>query len=83
MVSGKGMDYPQSRPGNNALPLNISANTHPILQISIARVYSLKVSMTSGARYHRVATYSVMKVAASLEEEGGGREERARPKSQT
>ncbi len=38
--------------------------------------------MTSGARYHRVATYSVMKVLLSSTL-GGGRAERARPKSQS
>lgn len=56
-----------------------------MLQMSMARVYSLKVSITSGARYHLVATYSVMNVDASLaeEESGGGRDDRARPKSQT
>ncbi len=36
--------------------------TQPTVCISMARVYSLKVSMSSGARYHRVATYLVMKV---------------------
>lgn len=33
-------------------PLSISAKTQPTLHMSIARVYSLNVSMTSGARYH-------------------------------
>lgn len=42
----------QSLPGNSGLPLSISARTQPTLHISIARVYSLKVSITSGARYH-------------------------------
>ena len=42
----------QSLPGKRGFPLSISASTQPTLQISIARVYSLKVSMTSGARYH-------------------------------
>ena len=42
----------QSRPGKSGRPLSISARTHPTLQTSIARVYSLNVSMTSGARYH-------------------------------
>lgn len=69
--------------------------------MSIARVYSLNVSMTSGARYHlqkkasqyvardeeegktcRVATYSVMNVLLSFATFGGGRAERAKPKSQ-
>lgn len=42
-------------------------------------VYSLKVSMISGARYHLVATYSVMKPVASTSPSTA---ERARPKSQ-
>lgn len=46
--------------------------------MSIALVYSLKVSMISGARYHLVATYSVMNPELSSEEAA----ERARPKSQ-
>ena len=69
--------------------------------MSMARVYSLKVSITSGARYHLrekmkldgkrrregqatdlVATYSVMKVLLSFATLGGGRADRARPKSQ-
>jgi len=73
----------QSRPGKRGFPLSISAKTHPILQMSIARVYSLKVNMTSGARYQRVATYSVMKVDASLEGLADWREDLAKPKSQT
>lgn len=46
------MDCSQSRPGNKGFPLSISAKTHPTDQMSIARVYSLKVNITSGARYH-------------------------------
>lgn len=39
--------------------------------------------MTSGARYHRVATYSVMYAFPPPAASGGGwAEERARPKSQ-
>jgi len=49
----------QSRPGNKGFPLNISASTQPTLQMSMARVYSLKVSMTSGARYHLDTTSNV------------------------
>jgi hypothetical protein len=49
----------QSRPGNKGFPLNISASTQPTLQMSMARVYSLKVSMTSGARYHLDVTSNV------------------------
>lgn len=49
--SNKG-GHSQSRPGKRGFPLNISARTQPTLHISIARVYSLNVSMTSGARYH-------------------------------
>ena len=52
-------------------------------QISIARVYSLKVSMTSGARYHRVATYSVIKVFASCDESAERNDDLASPKSQS
>ena len=91
--------HSQSRPGNMGFPLSISANTQPTLHMSIARVYSLNVSVTSGARYHlddgsdsrlgewgcthRVATYSVMNVLLSLATFGGGRADRARPKSQS
>ena len=50
--------YAQSRPGKSGLPLSISASTQPTLQMSMARVYSLKVSMTSGARYHLWARVS-------------------------
>ena len=42
----------QSLPGKRGLPLSISASTQPTDHMSMARVYSLKVSMTSGARYH-------------------------------
>lgn len=45
-------------------------------------VYILKESMISGARYHRVATYSVMS-PASLPPGLVERVLRARPKSQT
>jgi hypothetical protein len=44
-------------PGNNGLPVRISAKMHPILQISIAGVYlEKKEPHNSGARYHLVAT---------------------------
>src|SRR5271156_5363398 len=69
----------QSLPGKRGLPLNISARIQPTDQTSMALVYSLNVSMISGARYHRVATYSVMKPELSSWEAA----ERARPKSQT
>ena len=69
----------QSFPGNNGLPLSISAKIQPTLHTSIAFVYSLKVSMISGARYQRVATYSVMNPELSSVEAA----DRARPKSQT
>src|SRR3954451_12553768 len=69
----------QSFPGNKGFPLNISAKMHPTLHTSMALVYSLNVSMISGARYHRVATYSVMKPELSSVEAA----DRARPKSQT
>lgn len=42
----------QSLPGNSGFPLSISASTQPTLHMSIARVYSLNVNITSGARYH-------------------------------
>ena len=63
-VSGRGCaekqrkQYAQSLPGKSGRPLSISAMMHPTLQTSIARVYSLKVSMTSGARYHLRMTVS-------------------------
>jgi hypothetical protein len=69
----------QSLPGNNGFPLNISARMHPTLQTSMALVYSLKVSMISGARYHLVATYSVINPELSSVEAA----DLARPKSQT
>ena len=79
------MDYPgiQSRPGNNGLALSISARTHPTDQMSMARVYSLNVSITSGARYQRVATYSVIKVELPSSPFAAGNDDRARPKSQS
>ena len=43
-------------------------------------VYCLNVSMISGARYQRVATYSVMK-PVSVPDGSAVRTERARPKS--
>jgi hypothetical protein len=42
----------QSRPGKSGWPESISARTQPTDQTSIAHVYSLNVSITSGARYH-------------------------------
>ena len=45
-------------------------------------MYCLNVSMISGARYHRVATYSVMN-PVSVPDGSAVRTERARPKSQT
>lgn len=83
LVSRSGQSFPtedsQSLPGNSGLPLSISARMHPTLQTSIALVYSLKVNMISGARYHLVATYSVMKPELSSVEAA----DLARPKSQT
>lgn len=69
----------QSFPGNRGFPLSISAKMQPTLHTSMALVYSLNVSMISGARYQRVATYSVMKPELSSVDAA----ERARPKSQT
>ena len=71
--------YIQSLPGNRGLPLSISARMQPTDQTSIALVYSLNVNMISGARYQRVATYSVMKPELSSWDAA----ERARPKSHT
>ena len=45
-------------------------------------VYCLNVSMISGARYQRVATYSVMK-PVSVPEGSAVLTDRAKPKSQT
>jgi len=45
-------------------------------------VYCLKVNMISGALYHLVATYSVMK-PVSVPEGSAVLTERAKPKSQT
>ena len=39
--------------------LTISASMHPTDHMSIALVYPFGVSIISGARYQRVATYSV------------------------
>ena len=50
-----------------------------VAQCLLAKVYSLKVSMISGALYHLVATYSVMNPTASCSPE---KALRARPKSQ-
>jgi hypothetical protein len=69
----------QSRPGNKGLPLSISAKIQPIDQTSMALVYSLNVSIISGALYHLVATYSVMKLACSSDR----LVDLAKPKSQT
>jgi hypothetical protein len=48
----KSGQHVQSRPGKSGWPESISARTQPTDQTSIARVYSLNVSITSGARYH-------------------------------
>ena len=56
-----------------------SANIQPTDHRSIALVYSFQDSMISGARYHRVATYSVMKP----EWFSSGCATRASPKSHT
>lgn len=47
-------------PGKMALPRYSSPNMHPTDHISTAFVYLLDPSKISGARYHLVATYSVM-----------------------
>jgi hypothetical protein len=69
----------QSLPGKRGLALNISAKIQPTDQTSIALVYSLKVNIISGALYHLVATYSVMKLACSSDR----LVDLAKPKSQT
>mmetsp|Transcript_36652 Transcript_36652/g.90504 ORF Transcript_36652/g.90504 Transcript_36652/m.90504 type:complete len:280 (-) Transcript_36652:472-1311(-) len=62
-------------PGNSGFPLSISAKMQPMLQMSMAGVYLVKKDPhSSGARYHRVTTYSVMYSCSLLV--------RARPKSQ-
>ena len=71
--------YLQSFPGNRGLPFNISAKMHPTLHTSMAFVYSLNVSIISGARYHLVATYSVMNPELSSVDAA----DLASPKSQT
>lgn len=76
--NARGCDL-QSLPGNRGFPLSISARMQPTDHTSMALVYSLKVNMISGARYHLVATYSVMKPELSSWEAA----ERARPKSHT
>lgn len=64
--------------------LLISARIQPTLHTSIAFEYSWNESITSGARYHLVATYSVMNPFPPFGPlSGGGRAAlRARPKSQ-
>lgn len=71
--------HSQSLPGKRGFPLNISAKIQPTDHTSIAFVYSLNVNMISGARYHLVATYSVIKPELSSCDAA----DRARPKSQT
>ena len=47
-------------PGNNAFPTISSPRMHPIDHISTAFVYLVDPNNISGARYQRVATYSVI-----------------------
>ena len=68
----------QCLPGNKARFDNISANIHPTLQMSIDLVYPLEFNIISGARYQRVATYSVSIPVWSC----SGSATRANPKSQ-
>ena len=49
-------------PGKIALPTISSPNIQPIDHISTALVYLVDPSSISGALYHLVATYSVIKV---------------------
>jgi hypothetical protein len=44
----------------------ISPSMQPIDHISIAAVYSEQLRSNSGARYHRVTTYSVMKSVSDV-----------------
>jgi hypothetical protein len=55
----------KSSPGNSGCLPNSSARMHPTDQMSTALVYSLAFRMTSGARYHRVTTYSVFSSSSS------------------
>ena len=48
-------------PGKRCLLPSISANIHPTDHISTADPYSTIDNMISGALYHRVATYWVIK----------------------
>lgn len=72
-----------SLPGKRGRPLIISARMQPTAQISIDLEYCLKVSMISGARYQRVATYSVISPVSEPEVTSAVRTERASPKSHT
>ena len=65
-------------PGNIGLLLIISANMQPTDHISMDFVYPFEFNMISGARYQRVATYSVRKPVWSC----SGSATRASPKSQ-
>lgn len=56
----------QSLPGNRGSLWIISMNMQPTDQISIAAVYSEQLRSSSGARYQRVTTYSVMKSVSEV-----------------
>ena len=66
-------------PGKMAFPKYISPKIHPTDHISTALVYLDEPSSISGARYQRVATYSVM--IGSLTDWLTEAMERANPKS--
>mmetsp|Transcript_114388 Transcript_114388/g.319655 ORF Transcript_114388/g.319655 Transcript_114388/m.319655 type:complete len:204 (-) Transcript_114388:134-745(-) len=71
-------------PGKRAFRPKISPRMHPTAQRSIEELYCLGSSITSGARYHRVTTYSVSTPhACSSSPSGSGMSPRAKPKSQT
>ena len=50
--------HSRSLPGKSGFPSSISAKMQPALRMSTATSYFCHVNMISGARYHRVATYS-------------------------
>mmetsp|Transcript_98789 Transcript_98789/g.308068 ORF Transcript_98789/g.308068 Transcript_98789/m.308068 type:complete len:205 (+) Transcript_98789:569-1183(+) len=72
-------------PGKSARLPRISARMQPMDQRSTEAVYCLGSSITSGARYHRVTTYSVRTPQAwsGSSPSPAPMSPRARPKSQT
>mmetsp|Transcript_86218 Transcript_86218/g.279100 ORF Transcript_86218/g.279100 Transcript_86218/m.279100 type:complete len:213 (-) Transcript_86218:139-777(-) len=72
-------------PGKSARRPRISARMHPMDQRSTADVYCFGSSITSGARYHRVTTYSVRtpQACSGSSASRSPMSPRARPKSHT